>query len=94
MANMTNTGVTRAVDDLGRVVIPIEIRKQLGIKIKDKIVFFTSGKDIILRKYQQECIFCGKQQQLVDFKMQKVCPKCYEEMREVFFYEDKEMPKM
>lgn len=91
---MTDTGVTRPVDNLGRVVIPIEIRNKLGIKVKDKMQFYTNNNDIILRKHQQECIFCGKQHQLVDFKMQKVCQKCYEEMREVFFIEGKEMSKM
>lgn len=91
---MHNTGITRPVDNLGRVVIPIEIRNQLGIKIKDKMLFLTNGKDIVLRKYQQECVFCGKQNDLVDFKMQKVCRKCHDEMREVFFYENKEMPEM
>lgn len=91
---MHNTGITRPVDNLGRVVIPIEIRNQLGIKIKDKILFLINGRDIVLRKHQQECVFCGKQNDLVDFKMQKVCRKCNEEMKEVFFYESKEMPKM
>lgn len=91
---MHNTGITRPVDNLGRVVIPIEIRNQLGIKIKDKMLFLINGKDIILRKHQQECVFCGKQKDLVDFKMQKVCRKCHDEMREVFFYENKEMPEM
>lgn len=91
---MTDTGVTRPVDNLGRVVIPIEIRNKFGIKEKDKMQFYTDNKDIILRKHQQECVFCGKQEQLVDFKMQKVCQECYEEMRGVFFHEGKEMPKV
>ena len=91
---MIDTGITRPVDNLGRVVIPIELRNKFGIKVKDKIQFYTNNKDIILRKNQQECVFCGKQEDLVDFKMQKVCRKCHDEMREVFFYENKEMPEM
>ena len=88
---MNNTGITRPVDNLGRVVIPVEIRNQLGIKEKDKILFLTEGKDIILRKYQQKCIFCGKQKELIDFKEQKICKKCYEEIKEGFINEE-EMP--
>lgn len=91
---MTDTGVIRPVDKLGRVVIPIEIRNKFGIKEKDKMHFHINNNDIILRKHQQECVFCGKQEELVDLKMQKVCQKCYEEMRGVFFHEGKEMPKV
>ena len=72
---MNNTGITRPVDNLGRVVIPIEIRNQLGIKEKDKILFLTEGTNIILRKYQQECVFCGKQKGIIEFKGQKICKK-------------------
>lgn len=89
---MNNTGITRPVDNLGRVVIPIEIRNQLGIKEKDKILFLTEGTNIILRKYQQECVFCGKQKGLIDFKEQKICKKCYEEIKGVSINEEKEMP--
>ena len=88
---MNNTGITRPVDNLGRVVIPVEIRNQLEIKEKDKILFLTEGKDIILRKHQQECIFCGKQKELTDFKEQKICKKCYEEIKGGFINEE-EMP--
>lgn len=89
---MTNTGITRPVDTLGRVVIPIEIRNQLGINVKDKMeIYLNNNNDIVLRKSQQECAFCGKHSELVDFKMQKVCCKCYEEMREVFLHEGKKM---
>lgn len=88
---MNNTGITRPLDNLGRVVIPIEIRNQLGIKEKDRILFFTEGTNIILRKFQQECIFCGKQKGLIDFKEQKICKKCYEEMKGVCIDEEKEM---
>lgn len=72
--------ITRKLDDLGRVVIPKEIRSELEIKEKEKIQIDVNNNCIILKKYQQSCILCGKKERLFNFKTQKVCIKCYEEM--------------
>lgn len=76
--------IIRKLDDLGRVVIPKEIRNELEIKEKDKMQIDVNNNCIILRKHQQSCILCGNREKLFDFKTQKVCQKCYEEMREHF----------
>ena len=55
---MNSTGVVRKLDNLGRIVIPIELRKTMGIAIKDTLEIFTEGDEIILKKYQPGCIFC------------------------------------
>ena len=55
---MKSTGIVRKVDELGRIVLPIELRRTLGIEEKDRIEIFVDGESIILRKYQPACIFC------------------------------------
>ena len=73
---MKSTGIVRKVDELGRVVIPIEIRKQLNIEIKDSIEIYTEGTSIILKKKEDSCIFCGSEKNVGFFKDKKVCKKC------------------
>ena len=55
---MKSTGIVRKVDELGRVVIPIELRNKLDIKVKDPIEIFVDGSSIVLKKYEPNCIFC------------------------------------
>lgn len=56
---MKATGIIRRVDDLGRIVLPKELRRTLGINEKDPVEIYTDGKGIILRKYVPGCVFCG-----------------------------------
>ena len=58
---MKSTGIVRRVDELGRVVIPIELRNKFNISEKDPIEIYVDGSSIILKKYEQSCIFCGTQ---------------------------------
>jgi len=73
---MKSTGVIRRVDELGRVVIPIELRTQFGIVEKDPIEIYVEGSSIILKKYEQNCIFCGSTKKLFDFEGKVLCKKC------------------
>ena len=50
---MKTTGITRRIDDLGRVVLPIELRRMLGIEVKDSLEIFVDGDSVILRKYRR-----------------------------------------
>ena len=77
---MKSTGIVRRVDELGRVVIPIEIRNKFGIAEKDPIEIFVDGTSIVLRKYEQSCIFCGNTENLKDFKGKLVCDNCSKEI--------------
>jgi transcriptional pleiotropic regulator of transition state genes len=77
------TGIVRKVDELGRVVIPIELRRTLDINIKDPLEIFTDGDRIILRKYEPACVFCGNASNVVKFMGKNVCRECLESMREV-----------
>lgn len=73
---MKSTGVIRRVDELGRVVIPIEIRTQFGISEKDPMEIYVDGNAIILKKYEPNCIFCGNSKKLVEFEGKPICKKC------------------
>ena len=73
---MKATGVVRRIDDLGRVVIPKEIRNKLDIEEKDPIEIYLDGTSIILKKFETGCIFCNNAKELVSFKDKLVCKKC------------------
>ena len=73
---MKSTGIIRRVDELGRAVIPMEIRNQFNIVEKDPIEIYVDGSCIILKKYEPNCIFCGNTKNLVQYKDKLVCDKC------------------
>ncbi len=73
---MKTSGMTRPVDSLGRIVIPMEIRENLDIKTKDLIDITVQGDKIILSKYSETCIFCGEDEDLVLVEGKKVCINC------------------
>jgi len=55
---MKSTGIVRKVDELGRIVLPVEMRRTLDIAEKDALEIYVEGDTIILRKYQAACVFC------------------------------------
>ena len=73
---MKSTGIVRKVDELGRVVIPIELRRTLSIAEKDALEIFTEADTIILKKYEPACIFCGQAKGVKSIKGKNVCPDC------------------
>lgn len=77
---MKATGIIRKVDELGRVVIPIEIRNQFNIVEKDPIEIYVNDSSIVLRKYEPNCIFCGSTENLIEHKNKLVCEKCSNEL--------------
>ena len=78
---MKSTGIVRKVDALGRVVLPIELRRTMGIEIKDPIEIFVDGEFIILRKYQSSCIFCDNSSDVIDYKGKSICKSCMKEIK-------------
>lgn len=81
---MKSTGSVRKVDELGRIVIPIDIRQNLDIKVKDPIEIFVDDDMIILRKYQPACIFCGDAGNVVFFNGKRICQSCLARIKEQF----------
>ncbi len=77
---MKSTGIVRKVDELGRVVLPKELRNTLHIAQKDPLEIYVEGDTIILKKYEPACIFCGNAGDVVNFKDKKVCKDCIAEM--------------
>ena len=73
---MKSTGIVRRMDDLGRVVIPIELRRTLDIAEKDPLEIYVDGNMIILKKYEPACIFCGSSQKLVIHQGKNICQEC------------------
>lgn len=73
---MKSTGIVRKVDELGRIVLPIEMRRTLDIAEKDTLEVYVDGENIILRKYQDACVFCDSVRDLVNYKGRCVCPEC------------------
>ena len=73
---MKVTGIVRKLDQLGRIVIPKELRTTFELKETDPIEIFVEGEDIILRKYQPACIFCNEATEVVQFGNKNVCKKC------------------
>lgn len=74
--NMKATGIVRKVDKLGRIVLPIELRRTLGIDVKDPLDIFIDGEHIIFRKYKPACNFCGSVGCIKHFKGKNVCSEC------------------
>ena len=73
---MKSTGIIRKVDELGRVVIPIEIRNQFNIAEKDPIEIYVDGSSIVLKKYEPNCIFCGNTENLINYNDKLICEDC------------------
>ncbi len=78
---MKSSGMVRKVDELGRIVIPIEIRQTLDIKVKTPLEIFVDEDMIVLRKYQPACIFCGGTNDIVYFNERKICSECLEKIK-------------
>lgn len=77
---MKSTGIVRKVDELGRIVLPIELRRTLDIEVKDALEIYVDGAQIILKKYEPACIFCGNAKDVANFKGKNICRECLAEM--------------
>ncbi|MFR1710376.1 MAG: AbrB/MazE/SpoVT family DNA-binding domain-containing protein [Clostridium sp.] len=78
---MKSTGVVRKVDELGRIVIPVELRRTLDIDVKDALEIYVDGDQVILKKYEPACIFCGDARDVVNYKSKNICLKCLNELK-------------
>ncbi|WP_321834040.1 AbrB/MazE/SpoVT family DNA-binding domain-containing protein [Clostridium butyricum] len=78
---MKSIGIVRKVDELGRIVIPMELRRTLGIAEKDAVEIFVDGEQIIMKKYNPSCIFCGEARNAISYKGKNICTDCLEEIK-------------
>lgn len=77
---MKSIGIVRKIDELGRIVLPIELRNKMDMNTKDSVEIFVDNDKIILKKYQPCCLFCGNADNITMFKGKLVCRDCIEEM--------------
>ena len=75
---MKSTGIVRKVDELGRIVIPIELRRTLDIEIKDALEIYVDRDQIIIKKYEPACLFCGNARDVKNYKGKNICEECLE----------------
>ena len=80
---MKSTGIVRKVDERGRIVLPIELRRTMDIAEKDAIEIYVDGASIILRKYEPTCIFCGDAKNVINYRGKNICPNCLKEMKKL-----------
>ena len=80
---MKSTGIIRKVDELGRIVIPIELRRTLDIAERDEMEIFMDGDHIVLRKFEPFCVFCSSSYGLVSYRGKNVCHECAQSMAEL-----------
>lgn len=78
---MKSTGIVRKVDELGRIVIPIELRRTLDIAEKDSLEIYVDGEKIVLAKHEDSCVFCGKTRNLSQHKGKYLCDACYDDLK-------------
>lgn len=77
---MKSTGVIRHIDNLGRLTIPIGLRKNYDIVCGDAMEIYTEGNYVILKKHERCCVFCGERQKLLIYKDRPVCEACRKEL--------------
>ena len=70
---MKSTGIVRKVDELGRIVLPIELRRTMNIDVKDALEIYVDGDQIVLKKYEPSCIFCGNAKDIIHYKGKNIC---------------------
>lgn len=78
---MKSTGIVRQVDDLGRIVLPIELRRTFDLKERSFIEIYTDEDAIVLKKFQRTCVFCGSPEDISEYKGKSICQKCLAELK-------------
>lgn len=78
---MKSTGIVRKVDELGRIVLPAELRRTLNIDVKDPLEIYVDGSSVVLQKFNACCIFCKNTDRIQVFKGKNICSKCLAQLK-------------
>ena len=78
---MKSTGIVRKVDELGRIVLPIELRRTLDIAERDSLEIYIDGSSIVMKKYQPACIFCNNADDVIFFQGRRICASCLSKLK-------------
>ncbi len=77
---MKSLGIVRKVDELGRIVLPIELRRKFDVDVKDALEIYTEDDKIILKKYEPACVFCGSSEDIISYNDKNICKNCIEQI--------------
>lgn len=77
---LKSTGIVRKVDELGRIVLPIELRRSLSIREREELEIFVDGEALVLRKHRRRCTFCEEDNDLMTFRGKPICRRCRKEL--------------
>ena len=77
---MLNSGVVRKIDALGRLVIPVELRKTMQWEIGSPVEFYVEDGTVVLKKYEPGCVFCGEASGITNYKGKNICTSCLKEL--------------
>lgn len=80
---MKSTGIVRRIDELGRVVLPKELRNTFGIEEKDPLEIYVDGDKIILKKYEPACVFCGEAEGVENYLGKNICQGCLSRLQKI-----------
>ena len=80
---MKSTGIVRKVDELGRIVLPVELRRTLNIAERDALEIYTDGGSIVLKKYEPSCVFCGDTRGVTSYMGKNICANCMKELKKL-----------
>lgn len=81
---MRAIGVVRKVDDLGRISIPVKVRRDMGLKENAQVEIYVDGERIVLEKYGPACVFCGNKDGVRNFRGKNVCRECVDTVKSIF----------
>ena len=80
---MRTTGITRKIDELGRIVLPAELRRTLGLASRDTMEIYVEGDSVVLKKFGVACVFCGNSENIVAYREKSVCPACLSYLKDM-----------
>lgn len=78
---MKATGIVRKVDELGRIVLPVELRRSLDVQVKDALEIYMDGENIVLKKYEPACTFCGSDEHTEVYRDKRICLACLQTLK-------------
>ena len=78
---MKSTGIVRKVDEQGRIVLPIELRRTLDLGERDELEIYMDDDKVVLKKYEPACIFCNDARNVVNYKGRNICRSCLDDMK-------------
>lgn len=77
---MKSTGMSRPIDSLGRIVLPIEIRRTLDLSVRDTVEIYIEEDKVILKKYSPTCVFCGNSENVTQYRGKLICQECLDDL--------------